>query len=850
MNSQSTLQKICLWLVCFGLLSSLNSERSFAAFQPSAPYYTTFFYPWYQNPTTDGKWSQWSDPPPGTTIPHTPPQNWFSQYLPDPNPVVFDPASELYSSNNDQIIYWQLRKLAEAKQEVAIASWWGQTHKTNTAFSHIIKDVMNRPDNPYPNLRWGIYYEKEGFADPPVDTELVPDLEYIIANFTNQPAYFKINGRPVIFVYNAAHPGYNPLDDLARWQQAKAKVKTDTGIDLYIVMKRDPLDSGAATTAIDSWHEYAPAARTNTRASLWFSVSPGFWLNGNAARLTRDRAAFEAGVRQMVAATTPWKITETWNEWGEGSGVEPADAVHQMTGSGQATIDTSVPFKNGYIDILARNLPALEAGTGSSNGITPSPHPTNAITDPVIAAAGDIACGSSSADIGMPCKQAATAAVIATINPSLVLPLGDNQYEAGSLSDFQTFYQPTWGKFKAISRPIVGNHEYGTTGAKGYFDYFNGVNVQAGPAGDRAKGYYSYDTGNWHMIALNGECDKVGGCQSGSAQEQWLQQDLAAHPSACTLAYWHEPRFSSGFAEATAFNFVDFWQDLYAAHADIVLNGHAHYYERYAPSDPQGNIDRVNGIREFIVGTGGRDFNGLVAALPNSEIRNNTTFGVLKLTLHAQSYDWQFVPISGQSFTDAGTTQCHGSTQVTPTGIPGTTKFATTILLHGIGKSGDNVNPTSTGNTSPLHPQRTITFELFNVNNQLIATKQGSIAYNATTGNFQGEVAVGTLPNGIYTVRSGMTQYLKKTIPGIITVTSGQTIQLPTITLTAGDSNGDNMLSILDYNMVLDCFSDLSPARNCSDSLKKMAADLTDDGIVNQFDYNLFLRELSVQIGQ
>lgn len=338
-------------------------------FMPHPPYYATFFYPWYENPNSEGHWSQWSDPPNGSSTAHTPPQNWFSEYLPDPNPNAFDPGSELYGSTNDSIIYWQLRKLAEAKQEVAISSWWGQGHKTDVAFNKIITDVMNRPDNPYPNLRWAVYYEKEGFGNPPL-SELLSDLNYIKSKYASQPAYLKIDGKPVIFVYNAAHAGYNPMEDLSRWTQARAQ----TGF--YVVMKVDPLNAGASPTAMDGWHEYAPAVRTTTKGNYWFHVSPGFWLNGAAERLPRDSTAFEAAVKNMVASNVTWKLTETWNEWGEGTGVEPADQVNQTT-SGPATLKTNgYPFKNLYVDILNRNLPPLEQGTGAAGAPTPKPTPT------------------------------------------------------------------------------------------------------------------------------------------------------------------------------------------------------------------------------------------------------------------------------------------------------------------------------------------------------------------------------------------------------------------------------------------------------------------------------------------
>lgn len=643
-------------ILLFSILCAFKPAIA-TTFQPTAPYYATFFYLWSQNPNTDAQWSYWSDNS------HTPPQNWFSNYIPDPYPTLFDPQRELYSANNDGIIYWQLRKLAEAKQEIAIGSWWGQGHKSDIAFKHIITDVMNRTDNPYPNLRWALYYEKEGFGNPAL-SELVSDLNYIKASYTSQPGYFKINGKPVIFVYNAAHAGYDPLEDLSRWSQARQQ----TGF--YIVMKADPLSKGGDRTLMDGWHEYAPANRSGTRATDFYFVSPGFWLEGTAQRLTRDLTAFNTAVSAMVQANVTWKLTETWNEWGEGSSVEPGEQVTQ-TKTGVATLTTNAPpFKNSYIDILNRLLPPLEQGTGAIT--TGSPTPTQSTTtitptgDPVIAAVGDIVCGTADIGLGYPCKDKETAEVVAQIKPSAVLVLGDNQYESGSLSDFQNFYDKTWGKYKSITYPIPGNHEYGPghIDATGYFNYFG---TRAGPAG---KGYYSYDIGSWHMIALNtNDHCKYLDCGAGSEQELWLKQDLASHRNVCTLAYLHHPQFSSGHEGSDPnHDFDALWKDLYDARVDVALVGHSHDYERFAPQTWDGKLDNVNGIREFVVGTGGRDFTGwLSTTAPNSEVKNNTTFGVLKLTLHPNSYDWKFMPIAGQTFTDSGTALCSQSISPSPT---------------------------------------------------------------------------------------------------------------------------------------------------------------------------------------
>src|SRR5437773_1653542 len=254
----------------------------------------------------------------------------------------------------------------------------------------------------------------------------------------------------------------------------------------------------------------------------------------------------------------------------------------------------------------------------------------------VLVGAGDIADCSRAWD-------SLTANLIDTI-PGTVFALGDNAYPSGSSSDYANCYAPTWGRFKARTRPVPGNHDYSTAGAAGYFGYFGAA------AGDPAKGYYSYDVGSWHIIALNSSVAHW----VGSPQEQWLRADLAAHPVACTLAYWHYPLFSSSTVGGDP-ETQNFWQDLYDAGAELVLNGHHHDYERFAPQTPAGAVDPVYGIREIIVGTGGGE--GLFpfgATAANSEVRNNETMGVLKLTLSDGGYTWKFIPVQGKTFTDAG----------------------------------------------------------------------------------------------------------------------------------------------------------------------------------------------------
>jgi chitodextrinase len=307
--------------------------------------------------------------------------------------------------------------------------------------------------------------------------------------------------------------------------------------------------------------------------------------------------------------------------------------------------------------------------------------------DPVIMAGGDIACPPGKAVNATHCKQASTGTLISTSGASYVLPLGDTQYDSSTTAEYLGSYDSTgWGgTTKQKTRPASGNHEYRTAGATGYYNYF-GAN-----AGDPSKGYYSWDivvgTVRWHMIALNSECAVLGGgsisagCGANSPQVSWLKSDLAASTAPCTIAYWHRPRFSSSTTTPSSTTYVAIWNALYAGGAEIVLNGHAHDYERFSPQTSSGASDSARGLVEIVNGNGGYGFHSLGGAITNSVVRNNTTFGVLKLTLGAAGYTYQFVPISGSSFSDSGSGNCHskpGADTAAPGTPSGVTASATT----------------------------------------------------------------------------------------------------------------------------------------------------------------------------
>jgi acid phosphatase type 7 len=273
----------------------------------------------------------------------------------------------------------------------------------------------------------------------------------------------------------------------------------------------------------------------------------------------------------------------------------------------------------------------------------------------VVAAAGDIAtCPRGRHD--------ETAMLVEALSPDLVLTLGDQAYPNGSLDEFLDCYHHSWGRFRSITRSAPGNHEYHAPHAGPYYAYF------CGGAGPPLQGWTSFDIGAWHIVSLNSVCggdielqssvtDEFGGCGPDSPQARWLKADLAAHPSACTLAFWHHPRFSSG-RHGNADFMRHLWQILYEAGADVVLNGHVHAYERFAPMTADGSIDLARGLREFVVGTGGAPLHDLGDPVTGQELQHDSSYGVLRLELRERSYAWSFVSVDG-SFGDEGEEPCH-----------------------------------------------------------------------------------------------------------------------------------------------------------------------------------------------
>jgi hypothetical protein len=524
---------------------------------------------------------------------------------------------DYYQSGDPAILREQVGAMQYGRIQVGLAEWWGPGTHTDGRVAALLRAARGT------TFRWALWYQSESVGDLPVRT-LGSDLAYLRSHYGSDPNYLRIRGRVVVFVQAAAQDGCAMA---ARLRQANAAVHA------YVVLTVFPGYRGCASQP-DDWYEYAPA-RADDQEGSSFSISPGCSSRKCGLHLNRDLGRWSQNIRNMIASHQRWQLVTTFNYWGNGSAVESATEWASTSGYGL------------YLDAL------------HNNGTTRAP------ADPVIMAAGDISCDPSERDgtvedsadgvertIAASCRMQATSDLAILGHPAAVLTLGDEQYEHGSLAAFRTAYDRTWGRVKAITHPVPGNHEYYFPKATGYYQYF-------GPLAPD-KGYYSFDLGAWHIIALNAQCAYVGGCDAGSPEEQWLQADLAAHPGVCTLAYWHQPRFSSGLHNDSS-QYTAFWEDLYAAGADVVLNGHDHDYERFGPQSPRGEADPRRGIREFVVGTGGASHYPWGSIQPNSQVRNDLTFGVLALTLHQASYDWRFIPEPGQSFADAGHASCHSA---------------------------------------------------------------------------------------------------------------------------------------------------------------------------------------------
>jgi fibronectin type 3 domain-containing protein len=473
------------------------------------------------------------------------------------------------------------------------------------------------------------------------------------------------------------------LDEARIWNYARTGVQIRSSRNSEItsasgLLARFGMNEGSGTTVTNS------AGSPNGTA-----VGGPTWIEGYG--FPQDTTA-PAAAQNLAAAPDDSSANLTWTANGEAdlagynlyrstsspvsTGGTPVNGIDLIRG----TSYTDTGLTNGttyYYVLVAVDGSNNSSAASSEASVTPAPG------DPVFVGAGDIADCSRTQDMD-------TAAVISGMPNASAFTIGDNAYPNGTATDF-TCYDATWGAFKNRTRPALGNHDYanGASSADGYFDYFNGAGNFTGPAGDRDKGYYSYDVGDyWHVVVLNSECYYFPVCNT-ATQEQWLRSDLAAHASRNVIAITHRPRWSSGPSRPGLTTLQPFWQALYDYGADLVLVGHDHQYERFAPQDDAGQADPEFGVREIIVGTGGAALSSLGATVPNSEVRNNDTYGVLKLTLHQSNYNWQFIRAAGGTFTDSGSQATHAA----PPNAPPT---ATVSLTPAPPKTNDTLTATAT----------------------------------------------------------------------------------------------------------------------------------------------------------
>ena len=415
-----------------------------------------------------------------------------------------------------------------------------------------------------------------------------------------------------------------------------------------------PLEEGADGTDLWGWH--IPWTGTDPGTRTWMNKDAnGDGIKNDPATNVLWESLKSHAVKWNALAATPSQSNDTL---AAASGSSRVLAAH--ANSALASLEGSI--SSSFKSFFSGNK--VSAVTG---------------TDPVIVAAGDIACRSGSSVTAVKCRQKSISDMILGLHQSSplagVLTLGDMQYEDGTYSEFTApgAYNDTWGRFKDITRPVPGNHEYHTSGAAGYYQYFGSA---AGPTG---KGYYSYNIGKWHIVALNTEIS-LGSLSDPNSQLSWLSQDLKANTLPCTMAYTHHSRFSSGY-HASSTGYKPIWDVLYANKADVVLGGHSHNYERFAPQNPSGGLDNANGIVQFTVGTGGSAFEAGTGRQPNSLVYNQDTFGFLKMTLRDGSYDFSFIPETGRTFTDSGQgIACHKAGSTTPTPTPTNTAPTVTAM--------------------------------------------------------------------------------------------------------------------------------------------------------------------------
>jgi len=635
-----TLLVTAIAVTIFTIVSVIETPRVATAADYTTPIRAMFYYPWF-------------------------PQTWHSN-------DHYAPSLGNYSSDNPAITAAHVSAMKYAGMQAMIASWWGQGQQNEAVRFPILYGAAAAQN-------FGVmpYYEPEGQGDVPI-AQIQSDLAYLRAYADSHPgAAVRIGGKLAIFVYNAGSTG---CGEVTKWKTA-----TNGFADFYINMK---VFSGFATCADQpsSWHQYGPASAQASHLPYSFNISPGFWHHNEASpRLVRDPARWAANVSNLKASGAQWQLVTSFNEWGEATSVEPSPSWQSNSGWGY------------YLDELRRQLvngttpspspsPSVSASPSTSPSptvsptptsspspsVTPTPSPTPSPSVPgsiTVMAAGDIVDSQPCNGYVSGCQDGWTAELITKYNPVGILALGDNQYEEGTLAQFNagwgrtTCAAPTdcdaWGKHLSHMYPAPGNHEWLTANAQGYRDYFGPRLAAIGsdtPSPNQM--YYSFDIGAWHFISLDSDCSKVGGCNAGNPQMTWLLSDLDANNGRPTIVYYHHATWSSGNHGSSSSH--TYLKTVLVGDIDvqIVLAGHDHEYERFAPMGISG--PDPTGPRYFVVGTGGKGAVCGGAPIAGTIVKNCTTMGMLRLILNGTGYTWQFhaaAEVGGpaSTFTDLGT---------------------------------------------------------------------------------------------------------------------------------------------------------------------------------------------------
>ena len=535
---------------------------------------------------------------------------------------IAHPARGRYDEGRPTVVSDQLGDLAYGNFQAAMTTWDGPDTTTDDRLTQLLAATGETGSG----LRWAAEDTAE-VTGRPTRSEIAARLLALDVSHGRDPSYLRVQGRPVVFVPVGTGDGCGAL---RRWVAGNARQR------VYLVFQTWPgFEACSGAKPSDWWAVTPDAGPVRVRRSS-YAISPGFFTaSETAARKPRDLPGWYEEIRGMAGSGARFQIVDSYNGWATGTAVEPAAEWASTSGHGQ------------YLDAL------------HANGTAPPD------TTTVAAAVGDIGCSIPETEFNdgssAGCQAAATADLVNHINPSFVITMGDDMHGQATLDDYTAGYDPFWGRFKSITYPAVGNHQYCAYNCDdpvaavkaGYFTYWG---ARAGTSG---QGWYSYDQGGWHMIVLNSECKEQGGCDAGSPMETWLEQDLAAHPNACTLAYWHRPRFTGG-REGEAPSMGRVWRDLYKAGVELVLNGHQHEYERFRPQDPDRQLDLSGGITEIVSGTGGKSHIAPVTVRPNMATENHDTYGVIRLELHPLSWSARFMPAPGLgSYADTVSGDCH-----------------------------------------------------------------------------------------------------------------------------------------------------------------------------------------------